>query len=92
MQTRVATLKETGSQTESGNSERAISEFGAVTIDFNPAPDAKDRLRRLFALLLNHVAREGEADASEGLPADAKAKDGAEQEPTASGAHGGDAL
>ncbi|MDE2859872.1 MAG: hypothetical protein OXL35_00045 [Chloroflexota bacterium] len=44
--TRVATLKEAENQTESENSGRAISEFGAATIDFNPGPDAEGRLRR----------------------------------------------
>jgi len=26
-----------------------------VTIDFNPGPDARDRLRRLYCLLLEHA-------------------------------------
>ena len=85
-------MKEAKSRAQSENSGGNASEFGAVTIDFNPAPDAKDRLRRLFTLLLNHVAWEGEADPSEGLSADALENDGTEQESTASGAHAGDAL
>lgn len=28
-------------------------EFGAVTIDFNPGPDAQERLRRLFTILVD---------------------------------------
>ena len=31
------------------------SEFGAVTIDFKPAPDAEERLRRLFTILARVV-------------------------------------
>ena len=63
-----------------------------VGIDFNPGPDAHDRLRRLFTLLLNHVASEGEADPGEDVPADVTARDGTELEIAARDAHGGDAL
>ena len=35
-------------------------EFGAVSIDFKPGPDSRDRLRRLFSLLLEHAAAEGQ--------------------------------
>ena len=45
-------MKEAKSRTESKDSGRVNSEFGAVTIDFNPAPDAEDRLRRLFTILV----------------------------------------
>ena len=33
------------------------SEFGAVTVSSNPPPDAEDRLRRLFTLLIKHATR-----------------------------------
>ena len=85
-------MKEPKGRTKPKAGNGNASEFGAVTIHFNPGPDAEDRLRRLFTLLLNHVAREGEADPSEGLSADAPVNDGTEQESTASGAHAGDAL
>ena len=75
--TRVATLKEPKSRTESNAGGGTAPEFGAVTIDFNPGPDAEDRLRRLFTLLLNHVASSEEADPGEGLQADRPAKDSA---------------
>ena len=32
----------------------AAPEMRVVGIDFNPAPDAEDRLRRLFTLLASH--------------------------------------
>ena len=35
------------------------SEFGAVTIDFKPGPDSRDRLRRLYTILLEHAATDG---------------------------------
>ena len=46
-----------------------------VGIDFNPGPDAHDRLRRLFTLLLVYADREerrpqGEDSHSNGLPAE----------------------
>ena len=34
------------------------SEFGAVRVISNPAPDAQDRLRRIFTILLEHAASE----------------------------------
>ena len=37
------------------------SEFGVVRVVSKPAPDAEDRLRRLFTLLLEHTARERQA-------------------------------
>ena len=36
----------------------ATTEFGTVTVSLDPRPDAEDRLRRLFALLLEHATRE----------------------------------
>ena len=41
--------------------EEAASEFGVVRIISRPGPDAEDRLRRLFTLLLEHAARERQA-------------------------------
>ena len=55
------------------------SEFGAVTIDFNPGPDSRDRLRRLFSLLLEH-GDDGQIAPGEGLPDYAAANDGAPAE------------
>ena len=41
--------------------EEDASEFGVVRIISRLAPDAEDRLRRLFTLLLEHAARERQA-------------------------------
>ena len=38
------------------------SEFGEVRVISRPAPDAEDRLRRLFTLLLRPPAGDGQAD------------------------------
>ena len=41
--------------------EEDFSEFGEVRVISRPAPDAEDRLRRLFTLLLEHAAAERQA-------------------------------
>ena len=41
--------------------EGDASEFGVVRVFSKPAPDAEDRLRRLFTLLLRPPASDGEA-------------------------------
>ena len=41
--------------------EEDASELGIVRVYSKPAPDAEDRLRRLFTLLLEHTARERHA-------------------------------
>ena len=38
---------------------RARPELGVVRVQCNPAPDAEDRLRRLFTLLVKHAAGNG---------------------------------
>ena len=49
--------------------EEDFPEFGAVRVISRPAPDAEDRLRRLFTLLLEHTARERHAKlGKESLP------------------------
>ena len=44
-----------------GRHEGDASEFGTVRVFSKPAPDAEDRLRRLFTLLLEHAARKRQA-------------------------------
>ncbi len=39
-----------------------FSEFGEVRVISRPAPDAEDRLRRLFTLLLKPPASDGQAE------------------------------
>ena len=45
-----------------------------VAINCNPAPDAEDRLRRLFTLLLEHAARERQAAPEDDAPAASRAE------------------
>ena len=49
-----------------GNGVGNAAGFGAVTFDFNPGPDSRDRLRRLFSLLLEHAATQGQIPCGEG--------------------------
>ena len=51
-------MEDTKRQNRRGRLKSGISEFGAVRVLSNPAPDADDRLRRLFTLLLEHTAGE----------------------------------
>ena len=62
-------------------SRASTDELRVVAINCNPAPDAQDRLRRLFTLLLEHAARERQAAPDEDSPADSlPAADRAEAE------------
>ena len=54
-------------------------ELRVVGIHFNPAPDAQDRLRRIFTILLEHAAGDRQA-APEDAPADAPTDDLAKAE------------
>ena len=51
-------MKETKRQRKPTKSGRAGPELRVVRIDCNPGPDAQDRLRRLFTLLVKLAARE----------------------------------
>ena len=46
------------------------SEFGEVRVISRPAPDAEDRLRRLFTLLLKPSASDGQAEPEKVPPPD----------------------
>ena len=45
-------------------------ELRVVEISFNPGPDAQDRLRRLFTILLEYAARDGTAAPEQFSPSD----------------------
>ena len=57
--------------------EGDTSKFGAVRVISNPTPDAQDRLRRIFTILLEHAARERQSAPDD---SDAPTDDGAEAE------------
>ena len=41
--------------------ERDPSEIGVIRVFSNPGPDAEDRLRRLFSLLVKYATKDGKA-------------------------------
>ena len=58
-------------------SGREDPELRVVAINVNPAPDAQDRLRRLFTLLLEHAAKERQAAPEDPAPPDEHAEEDA---------------
>ena len=50
--------------------EEDASELGIVRVYSKPAPDAEDRLRRLFTLLLRPSASDGQAASEKDSPPD----------------------
>ncbi len=51
-------MEETKSEDKPKGSSRRGTGLGVVSIDFNPGPDAQDRLRRLFTLLVKYAVRD----------------------------------
>ena len=68
-------MKEAKSRAQSKTSDRSPGELRIVAINCNPAPDAQDRLRRLFTLLLEHTARDRQIATDEDSPANATSAD-----------------
>ena len=54
-------MKDKDRESRRGRPNGDASEFGTVRVFSKPAPDAEDRLRRLFTLLLEHAARKRRA-------------------------------
>ena len=48
--------------------EEDFSEFGEVRVISRPAPDAEDRLRRLFTILLGHPTGESQGELEKDSP------------------------
>ena len=70
-------LNDSKSKTRPKNSGKDSPELRVVGIHFNPAPDAQDRLRRIFTILLEHAATDRQAAPDDN---DAPTHDGAEAE------------
>ena len=51
-------MKDKNSQKKPKRPGRDAPEFRVVEFNYNPGPDAEDRLRRLFSLLVKHAARD----------------------------------
>ena len=69
-------MEETKNQDKPKSAKRGVSELGVVSIDFNPGPDAQDRLRRLFTLLVKYATK----DMLPAPDADSSSEDGSEVE------------
>ena len=65
------TKRQNGQQTP----EEDLSEFGEVRVISRPAPDAEDRLRRLFTLLLGSSAGKHQAELEKDSPPDDRHSD-----------------
>ena len=63
-------MEETKGQNGHRAPEEDFPEFGEVRVISRPAPDAEDRLRRLFTLLLKLSAGDGQAEAGKDSPPD----------------------
>ena len=61
-------MEETKTQSGRGWPEGDFSEFGVVRVISRPAPDAEDRLRRLFTLLLSPSASDAEVESGKDTP------------------------
>ncbi len=48
-------MRDTKKQGKQSRRRRASPEPRVVSIEFNPGPDAEDRLRRVFTILVNHA-------------------------------------
>ena len=60
-------MEETKSQDKPKGSSRGGPELGVMSMDFNPGPDAQDRLRRLFTLLVEYATRDKFPPSPDGL-------------------------
>ena len=65
------------SKTQNGRRrpEGEVSEFGVVRVISKPAPDAEDRLRRLFTLLLGSPTGNGQGESGKDSPPDERHSD-----------------
>ena len=63
-------MEETQRQRKPTKNGRAGPELKVVGIDCNPGPDAQDRLRRLFTLLVKLAAKDRPDSVEEGSPSE----------------------
>ena len=63
-------MEETKTQNGRGRPKGDFSEFGTVRVISKPAPDAEDRLRRLFTLLLRTSASDEQGESGKDTPAE----------------------
>ena len=74
-------MKDKKRQDRRGEPRSDASEIGMVRVFSNPGPDAEDRLRRLFSLLVKYATQDREAAPEKDSPSDAPpAEDHAEED------------
>ena len=61
-------MKDTKTRNSRGGPDGNYPEIGVVRVFSNPGPDAEDRLRRLFSLLVKYATRDGEAASEKDSP------------------------
>ena len=55
-------------------------EIGVITVSSSPAPDARDRLRRIITMMIKHAARDRQAALGENAAASDPQADGTTEE------------
>ena len=75
-------MKDTTGKNEQNRRRKPRSdafEIGVIRVSSRPAPDARDRLRRIITLMIKHAARDRQAGRGENAPpSDPQAEDHAE--------------
>ncbi len=64
-------MKDANSRHKRRNSRSDSQELKLTGIDYNIGPDAEDRLRRIFTILLRHSARDRQVASEKDAPDDA---------------------
>ena len=64
-------MEDTNTRNRRGKTQGDASELGVVRVFYNPGPDAEDRLRRLFSLLVKYATRDGQSASEKDSPPDA---------------------
>ena len=65
-------MEDTKTGNSRGRPEGHAPEIGVVRVFSNSGPDAEDRLRRLFSLLVKYATRDGHAESGKDSPPDAR--------------------
>ena len=73
-------MKDTNGRKRRGKPRSDGSEIGVVRVFSNPGPDAEDRLRRLFSLMVKYATRDGGAAQEEPATDDRPTDDSTEAE------------
>ncbi len=73
-------MKDTNGRKRRGKPRSNASEIGEIRVFANPGPDAEDRLRRLFSLMVKYATRNGGAAQEDSATDDRPTDDSTEAE------------